>query len=397
MSCFWQRGILGIVVFTIFGGLLAGCEGEDGGGDESALQIPPPSEGVTTHPVEERIPYHDREAVSITEEQSIEALPDPPQSLRVLASWLQNPQSVDTTHLGFFVDRSSTLDLASIGTERLVLLDGHEGNRLFEYDRRTGETTQIAEPGSGPGELRFAYDLGRDGRSIYVARQDRRIDRFTCEPVPCEYRETIRPPVQVMSVARRPQGIAVVAHPGTGGRGVGASEMSGVIHLLGSAGTVDRAFGPIYLSNELMVLGTYTRGSDLVYSDQFGTYALASERLPQVWVYGVDGELQSVLTVENFRPSKFEYDPDERRRSLLDGISDSVRMLALLNDRVLVLRVDRGAESNARIQYFAIDLETNEPYFVGSDRYGDEIVDRTFFVSEHHQVIVEDGAVGVVE
>lgn len=388
---------MGIVVFTVVGGLLAACEGEDGGGDGSALRIPSPSEGVTTHPVEERIPYHDRNAIPVTKDQSVESLPDPPQSLRVLASWLQTPQVIDTTQLRFFVDQSSTFDIESIGTDRLLLLEGHDGNRLFEYDRGTGETTQLAEPGNGPGELRFAYDLVRHGRSVYVGQGTRRIDRFDCETRPCHYGETIRPPVQVMSVARRPQGLAILAHPAFMAGGVGASELSGVIHLVDSDGVVERVFGPICLSNEFMVLGAFTRGSDLLYSDRVGTYALASQRLSHVWLYGMEGELQSVLTVDNFRPSKFEYHPDTQRRTRMEGISDSIRILALLDDRVLVLRVHRGAESNARIQYFAIDLKTNELYFVGSDRYGDEIVDRTFFVSEHLQVIVENGAVAVVE
>lgn len=127
------------------------------------------NDGVTTHPVEERIPYHDREAIQITKDQTIDGLSDPPSSLRVLASWLREPQAIDTTHLGFFVDHPgvfASFGVVSVGDDRVLLLDGK--NRLFEHSVQTGETRQLARKGEGPGELKGAYDLMQDGSSVYV-------------------------------------------------------------------------------------------------------------------------------------------------------------------------------------------------------------------------------------
>lgn len=60
------------------------------------------TDGVVEHPVEARIPYRE-EAKAITNEQSIEALSNPPESLQQIASFLQDPSTIDTTQLFFYL------------------------------------------------------------------------------------------------------------------------------------------------------------------------------------------------------------------------------------------------------------------------------------------------------
>lgn len=71
------------------------------------------------------------------------------------------------------------------------------------------------------------------------------------------------------------------------------------------------------------------------------------------------------------------------------------RSLSIINSKYIILKIQNIKRNE--LDYYAIDLENNEPYFVGTDSYGEEIEDRSFYVTDHHQVIVENGAVGVVE
>jgi hypothetical protein len=387
--------------------LLSGC----GGGTDRASfsgdppttdDSPPVAEGVVEHPVEERIPHSDQDAISIDKETSFEALSDPPRSLRVLRRFLAAPASVDTTHLGLFVKMASTVRAASIGTNRLVLLDGNPGNRLFEYDRRADALTQIAAPGGGPGELKFAMDLMRDGRSVYVARQDRRIDRFLCATDPCTYEATTRLEVSTTSIADGAEGLAVLAQPSTRRQGRSTDELGGAIHPVAPDGAVREAFGTMYHTSVFLVRTAYGRGS-LAYGAQREEYILASEKLPYLWTYGETGDLTSVFRVSEFRPLQIEYDPADRsRHKRFEEHYSTLRMLGPLDGRFAVPLVRHhtlGSEGVRvqRVDYYAVDLTTREAYFLGTDVLGEEIVERTVLVTDAHQVLIENGAVALIE
>lgn len=378
---------------------LGGCgSGDDAEGEESSGErIPPASEGVVTHPVEERIPYHDREAIPITKDQTIEALPDSPESLQVLASWLQDPPAIDTTQLGFFVDSPGvfgSFGVASIGADRVILFDGQ--HRLFEHNLQTGKTTQIARQGDGPGELKGAYDLMRDASSVYVSRPGRRVEHFTCDPTPCEHSETIRLPVEPFAVAGRDQGLAALGLSVEVIQGGESKEFGENIHLIDPGGTVDRSFGAVYLTTRPMVWQKYIRYNSLVYANNQNRYIHTSGYLPYIWTYNKDGNIHNIFRINNYSLAKFEY--DSKDRSMSGSKTDDyhrMRSLSILNSKFIISKVEHPKEDE--VDYYAINLEDNEPYFVGTDSYGEDIEDRSFYVTDHHQVLVENGAVAMVQ
>lgn len=394
------RGIDRLVVVAIGIGILclSGCGGGDAEQDESSGQsIPPPSEGVVTHPVEERIPYHDREAIPITKDQPLEALSDPPASLQVLASWLQNPQAIDTTHLGFFVENPGPLrsfDVASIGANRMVVFDGR--HRLFEHNLQTGETTQIARQGGGPGELKGAYDLMRDGSSLYVSRQGQRVEHFTCEPEPCEHSETIRVPVEPFAIADRDQGLAAFGLSVEVIQGGESKKFGKNIHLIDTEGAVERSFGPVYLTTRMMVWQKFMRYNSLAYASNHDRYILSTGYLPYVWMYDENGNINSVFRIKDYSLARFEYNSKDKSMSISKTDDyHRVSSLSMLSRKFVVFSV--AYQKEGEVDYYAINLQDNEPYFVGTDSYGDDIEDRSFYVTDHHQVLVENGVVAVVE
>lgn len=72
-----------------------------------------------------------------------------------------------------------------------------------------------------------------------------------------------------------------------------------------------------------------------------------------------------------------------------------MRSLSILNSKFIISKVEHPKEDE--VDYYAINLEDNEPYFVGTDSYGEDIEDRSFYVTDHHQVLVENGAVAMVQ
>jgi hypothetical protein len=385
--------------------LLGGCGSdqssttdESGANEDSS----PVAKGVIEHPSEDRIPHTDRTIIPITKDSSFETLPNPPHSLRVLRKFLQASESVDTTRIKLFVKRTPTVRIASLGANRLIILDGHPGNRLFEYNTRVDTLTQIAAPGQGPGELAFTMDLTQDSRSVYIARQDWRIYRFTCESSPCTYDAATRLNVSVASVANRDDGLAILAQPSNRKRGLSLEEIDGAIHLVNSEGSIQNTFGAIYQTRHLLVRTSYARAATLAYSFQRREYVLGSEKLPYVWVYENAGDVESVFRVSDFRPLRMEYDTDDRSlRKRFEKDYSTLRVLGPLDERFAVPLVRHhtlgpdGVQTQ-RVDYYVVDLKTNETYFLGTDSLGKGIVERTFLVTGEHQVLVENGQVGIV-
>lgn len=361
------------------------------------------SDGAIEHPIEARIPQHDR-AVPITRQQPLSDLPDPPRELRTLSLFLDEPTKIDTTRLDVLLKGSSSVDVASVSSDRFVLLVGHPENRLYEHDLRTGTTTQIAKPGSGPGRLQFAEAVAHSDTAVYVTRQDRRIDRFDCTTVPCTYDESIRLQFGPMALTATDDRLATVGIPVMEGEGMTMDDWSGAIQILGSDGSIEQTFGRTYQTEHYLMLDNYTRNSSLIYIGSQNEFVLARENLPLLWTYGKNGSPESVWTIEDYAPLTIKYFPSERKthKEFEDDYS-TLRLQDVIAGRFAVATVSRTNFSPsssdlflAHIDYDALDSKTDETYYLGRDAPRDEIIDRLFLVTDEHQVLVEDGGVAVV-
>lgn len=359
-------------------------------------------EGVVEHPIRERIPHADRDVISIKKDTSFRALPEKPRSLQVLRAFLQDTGSVDTTHLGIFVDEAENVGVKSLGKQRLVIHNSHPGNRLYEYDREIDTLTQIATPGKGPGELAFSMDVMRDGPSVYVARQDRRIDRFNCSVAPCEYEATTRVQTNVMSVSAGPNALSVLTQPSNRKRGASIEQLGGAIHRISTDGTIHKAFGAIYHTEHFMVMANYARGGRLVYSPDLREYILSSGKLPYVWVYSDSGTVANVFRVADFQPLQMEYNTDTGgvEKRFAEGYS-TLDIWGPLEGRFIAPVVRHYTPTSGGMQidlvdYYVLDLKTRETYFVGTDTYGEDTMDRLLLPTDDHQLLVENGQVGIV-
>jgi hypothetical protein len=393
-----QRPVLrGIGIVALLGLMVIGTGCTSGDDSET------PSGGVTEHPIEARIPYQEQ-AVSVTKEHPLADLSDPPSELKTLAAFLDDPSAVDTTRLGVFVEESRQVEIASVAPNRLVLLAGHPENRLFEYNLQTGATTQIASKGSGPGQLKFAEAMVRRNASVYVARQDRRIDRFNCADAPCSYQETTRLQFSPMAAAAAEDYLAVTGEPMLGGEGMKAEDLSGAVQIIGSEGNLQQAIGRMYQATHFLVLSNYVRNTSLIYSETQSRFVIASPKLSFIWAYGEDGEQVSVWTIEDFEPLPLEYDSSKRsiHKRYEEGYS-TLRLQGPLAERFVVatvrhLNLPSGASdlTGSGNDYYALDLTTGNTYYLGRDTPREEIVDRLFLVTDAHQVLIENGRVAVV-
>lgn len=113
-------------------------------------------------------------------------------------------------------------------------------------------------------------------------------------------------------------------------------------------------------------------------------------------MYDNNGDIDSVFEIRDYSLLKFNYDPKDKSVSALKTDDyHRIRSLSLLGSNFVVLSLDLQKESN--VHYYVINLQDNEPYLVGTDSYGEDIEDRSFYVTDHHQVLVENGAVAIVE
>ena len=149
-----------------------------------------------------------------------------------------------------------------------------------------------------------------------------------------------------------------------------------------------------------MVLHEYTKESSLLYSEDQDAFVLELGNLPFVWAYDGEGPA-AVWRIEDYTALPVEYDPTERsvQYDWAPGHSD-LRLQGLIAGRFVVLtvrhRAPREPRRTASVDYYALDLTTSKTYFVGNDERAETNSQRTVLLNEEHQVLVEGGAVAVM-
>lgn len=200
--------------------LLGGCgSGEPDFGGERP-------DGVVEHPVADSIPYYDRDHIAIDTARTVDEMDAAPEAVAALAGYLEDPEGANTHELDVLVNGAEYFEAVSVGEGRLVLLDSKE-DRLLEYDLEVGEATVLAERGEGPGKLRYATDMTREGAVGYVAGSQR-LSRFDCRPAPCEHERTVMTDLSPESIASAGGTLAALES----GEGEGAAQDGGAVHLI---------------------------------------------------------------------------------------------------------------------------------------------------------------------
>ena len=393
MVCMPKRIRIAILLGLAIGGI--GCT-SDSGPDTS-------SGGTTEHPITDRVPYHEQ-AVPVTQKQTLANLSNPPDVLQTLATVLDDQRSVDTTRLDVLVEESRGIDIISSSPNRLILLVGNPENRMYEFDLQDGTATQIASKGSGPGQLKFAQDITRGDSAIFVAQGDRQIDEFDCRTIPCTYEESTRLRFSPMAVAAARSHHAVVGSPMLRREGMKMEDWSGAVQMLDADGSIRQSFGRTYQANHFMVLSAYLRNSSLIYSDTLDQFVRASEDLPFIWTYKANGSLEFVWSIHTFDPLPIRYFPSEQRRhkEFQEGFS-TLHLQGPIDGRFVIATVRHLGFSSkdsdltlTGVDYYALDLRTDETYYLGRDTPRKGIADRLFLVTNEHQILVENGTVALI-
>lgn len=383
--------------------LLAGCgggEAPDFGGERA--------DGVVEHPIADSIPHVDRDHIAIDTSRSIDEMDEVPEALATLADYLQDPEGTAARELNVIVNGAEDFHVAAVDERRLVMLDTRE-QRLLEYDLATDDATVLAEQGEGPGDVHFTQDLAHDGTTLYVAMQDRRLDRFDCQSSPCAFHERTSLDFSALSVAPIDDTTVVVLGqilPSGGEPDAGDDERP--VRLVGTDGSVLGAFGTAYRSQHYILRHRFLLGGTIRHLEDPGRYVLAFPRLPYLYVYDEDGALQTTYALDAFLQGFVAFGDFSGRQNVVrhtvqdmsqisgvEPIGGSI--LVKTETRALIGEPKPAGQSvfDFRNDYYAVDLAEAKSYHIGSEAYTGAF-GRSIFVTDAGLVINRAGTLSFV-
>lgn len=374
--------------------VLAGCGGDEGG------ERP---DGVVEHPIIDSILHADRNHISIDRTRMIDEMEEVPEAVIALADYLEDPEGAAAQKLDVLVHGSWGFFVASLGEDRLVLVDAREP-RILEYDLAADEATVLAEQGQGPGDVNAPQDMAREGASVYVAMADRRIEQYDCAAAPCTPGERIR--LDFMPLSMAPAGDTTMAVLGQiPPRDDPDPEADArPVRLVGASGHVLGAFGAAYRTPHFSVRGAFLREGKVRHSEELGLYVVAQRRLPYVYVYDEHGELHHTYEVEGFVRNVVLYGnlgPGGRPAVTFDSDRDASNVYDVkrVDGGIVLIRTgllrytDEGRV--LREDYHVLDLSEERSYYVGGEAFTVPNT-RAVFITDAGLVLNESGTLSFV-
>lgn len=63
----------------------------------------------------------------------------------------------------------------------------------------------------------------------------------------------------------------------------------------------------------------------------------------------------------------------------------------------MLLAVPQSDENRTHVDYYILDLKTDTPFFQGTDSLEEKVVERLVLVHDLHSVLIEHGAMALIE
>jgi len=342
-----------------------------------------PVRGTVLHPIEELIPYYDRNHIKL-EQSGINNDLDITNNkiLSKLHHYLNDSTQFELKNIGFVLNDVSSMQTESLGMGKLSFLDTSE-DRLFIYDDQSGNVDTLAEFGRGPGELQHSTDLMVINDHMYVSRRDMRLTRFNCAAGDCVYDTTHEVESQPLSIAGDSDTLSMAVNVKIDQGEVMEKDNSinfSPIQLINiENGDLIESFGEIYNTGFMMVLERFARTGLIESIPENNKYVWANSWFPFLYVYDENLELEDTYEIVNHTQNKFEFTPSEQRRSFTERDHTIISEVQILDGGLILLitTTQTNQRENKEGQtiydfsnnYYVIDHSNRKASYLGSEEY----------------------------
>ena len=333
-------------------------------------------------PIEEDIPYYDRDHILMEKGRLFSDLTEKPDELILLHQFLEDSDNITLERLHVIVDEpphDSGFELISIGNGRLVILDTGRSH-LIEYDLNDHIFFRIAEFGRGPGDIHFPLEIAKHDNLISILRQDGYISNFDCRGSPCVFDGAISIEFRPASFSPLSDGYAILSTPMS--RGATAEDNDNglgnfkPVRLVNNTGDEISAFGSIYdVKDQFILLDEFVSKGMVRYSPDNGLFIVAYSRFPFIYLYDA-ATMQMIESYEisDFILGKQNYRPDMGMLRIVLEDNSYIRNITLLDQDYLLIesmttgnydREDFISYFDFKTDYYFVHLRDKEAYYIG--------------------------------
>lgn len=381
--------------------LLISCTSQPGPNDPrpmgEAINV---EEGHEAHPQSDRVPHADVRSDRLDINENITSVTNIPEQIELLHDILNGDHDPERIELSLFYNNMHWLNIESLDQETLIIMEQFN-NRLVQYDLTTGQITELAEEGRGPGDILFTREMQLFDQKLYIAMQGFRVSWFDCSTGLCEFENTIDTGVNNYSVARTIDGLTVLGLPPFGfedSPGMDEEIRQFTLHQFTEEGEKTEMFSPVYSHNIPMIPERMSAEGFVRYHPETERTILVSRWLPYLYIYNSDSELEEKYRIPDFIQGYYNLIVDEQISYFRNDLPGSlIRSVIPVDDQWLVIQITnrtnlRGINKSSRppyaeeydqhVKYYAFDMSADQLYMLGEDYYADE-VPRLFYVADH--------------
>ncbi|MEX2347590.1 MAG: hypothetical protein WD511_00090 [Balneolaceae bacterium] len=373
------------------------------------------AEGFESHPQSHLIPHHDVPEEPLEAESLSEVEDEIPQPIQRVADIL-NGSIQEGIELEFLYRNFRNLNVASLDEKRLLFMEENT-HRFTLYNLESGEETELAEEGRGPGDLMFTREMKTSDGYAWIAMQGFRVSGFDCQGETCEHDRTILTKTNNYSVAVHGDSLTILGLPTIGfddSPGPEETISQYILHRYTIDGDSLGMFSPAYDNQNPMVRERINAEGKVHYHQKTDRTILISQWLPFLYMYDENRELTQKYRLPEFiqwyydHRKKDNVNPGEvigYHRQDLEG--SQLYYSTIVDDRWLVLSFTSTTDmegvdtsrpgsvpdsSNKHSMWYVMDLSTDRLYKIGKDDFGESGELRQFYVTDHGVVLASETA-----
>lgn len=363
------------------------------------------SSNIVRHPIEENIPYYNRNHLLIGTNNKFVNLQEKPSELRVLHRYLNDPNELEMKKLNVSIGSPlSAFNIVAPGNNRLVILDDHQ-DQLIEYDLTHHSAVNLAEFGRGPSDIHLPMEMVMHDDLIYIVREDMYISTFNCQSIPCEFNEAISLDFNPVSLAMADQNLALLGVKSINTTSGPESKENGKnnkpAHIFNQSGQKLATFGSMYeVEGHWMLLQPLVMNAMIRYSPTEHLYILIFKRFPYIYTYDASTlELKETYEISNFILGKQNYWPDEVRLEVPLEDFSMIRNAEVIAGNLLWIETQTNsnyheAEYKAywdrQYDYFVVDLQNQEPSYMGSYHLSGKSYEKNIYLTNEGLIIYDE-------
>ena len=356
---------LKIVFLLLISFHICACTSENKANNETS--------SIEHHPVEDRIPYFDRNHIRIKESSSANLFET--FNYSSIRNYYQYFSSDLGYHLEGYLSDPLETEIISLHNERIILLD-KKSSLLAEYNLNTDDQFTLATFGRGPGDIAYTSDIVSYNELIFIVMQDMRISIFNCSVSPCAYEETImldRISPMSITLIKESNKIAIfgsipISYPTDAI--IHESVSHGAITIIDSNHNIISNFGETYdYKADWLLMLPFNQGI-VRYNGAENQLISSFKRFPFVYVYDASNyNLIKSFNIKSFMQGKQLYDRDAKFLQVIRESFSEIKQIKIFDNSVVIIEIinryyqerkDYRNRWKTTFDYYLIELSTDK-------------------------------------